>query len=184
MQFPFFSGLCWLESPPSGHELALEIPGLVVQECGTDFPFPIYFWMHIYKYELGKHYVQTRRGLIFEAPLIFQELIQSQSELRGDDLQIYWAVHFYFWNDAFQSSSGELCTCAMLIMEPFVWKQDINRIKDFPLHSPIIEVIDCNDGCVRQCIFRWLLHTSGDVMHHKDDGWWFALSRTFQVKPE
>lgn len=36
-------------------------------------------------------------------------------------------------------------------------------------------VIDCNHGRVRQCIFRWLLHTSGDVMHHKDDGWWFAL---------
>lgn len=63
----------------------------------------------------------------------------------------------------------------MLKMEPFVQKQDIRRIKDFPLRSPATGVIDCNHGPVRQCIFRWLLHTSGDVMHHKDDGWWFAL---------
>lgn len=48
--------------------------------------------------KIGKHYMQACRWLMFFSYLLprVNSGVQSQSELLWDDLEIYWAMQFYF----------------------------------------------------------------------------------------
>lgn len=80
--------------------------------------------MPIYKYEVGKHYMQTHRGLIFEASaFILQELILMYRANQSFLAMIYRFIEpctFISKMSTFQSTSGKLSTCAILIMDIFV----------------------------------------------------------------
>lgn len=114
--------------------LARKIAGFICRNV-TFQKIYIYFGMRIYRYEIGKHYTDTYRGLIFEASsFIPQELILMCKANQSFSVMIYKCIEpctFISKMSTFQSPSAKFSTCAILIMDIFVWKQDINRIKDF-----------------------------------------------------
>lgn len=84
----------------------------------------MYFWMPIYKYEIGKRYLQTYRELICEAnSFILQELILVYRANQSFSVMIYRFIEpctFISKMRTFQSTSGEFSSCAILIMDIFV----------------------------------------------------------------